>query len=82
MVRSICREWVYDVDGVINSTTAHAIASVGLGITTNVVLMLRENALIKCPPRNDSLPICKPLEEACLFNIYQDPCEDNNLVKQ
>ncbi|XP_018374797.1 PREDICTED: arylsulfatase B [Trachymyrmex cornetzi] len=76
------REWVYDVDGVISSTTAHAIASVGLGITTDVVLMLRENALIKCPPRNDSLPSCKPLEEACLFNIYQDPCEDNNLVKQ
>lgn len=76
------REWVYDVDGVISSTTAHAIASVGLGITTEAVRMLRENAMIKCPPRNDSLPICKPLVEACLFNVYQDPCEDNNLVKQ
>lgn len=76
------REWVYDVDGVISSTTAHAIASVGLGITTEAIRMLRENAMIKCPPRNDSLPICKPLEEACLFNVYQDPCEDNNLVKQ
>lgn len=73
---------MYDVDGVISSMTAHAIASVGLGVTTEAVRMLRENAMIKCPPRNDSLPICKPLEGACLFNVYQDPCEDNNLVKQ
>ncbi|XP_032663859.1 arylsulfatase B isoform X1 [Odontomachus brunneus] len=76
------REWVYDVGGVINSEAGRAIASIGLGITAEKVRTLRENAMIKCPPRNDSLPICKPLQEPCLFNVYQDPCEDNNLVKQ
>ncbi|GAB1863453.1 Arylsulfatase B [Camponotus japonicus] len=76
------REWIYDADGVISSTAGRAIASVGLSVTTEIISSLRENAMIKCPPRNDSLPICKPLEEPCLFNIYQDPCEDNNLVKQ
>ncbi|RLU15878.1 hypothetical protein DMN91_011634 [Ooceraea biroi] len=76
------REWVYDVDGVISSTTGHAVATVGLSITAEMVRLLRENAMIKCPPRNDSLPICAPLQEPCLFNIYQDPCEDNNLARQ
>lgn len=76
------REWVYDVGGVISSAAGRAIASVGLGVTAEVVRTLRENALIKCPPRNDSLPMCKPLQEPCLFNVFQDPCEDNNLVKQ
>jgi hypothetical protein len=76
------REWVYDVNGVISSTVGHAVATVGLSITAETVRLLRENAMIKCPPRNDSLPICTPMEEPCLFNVYQDPCEDNNLVKQ
>ncbi|XP_067209079.1 arylsulfatase B-like isoform X2 [Linepithema humile] len=76
------REWVYDVSGVISSAAGRAVASVGLGVTAEVVRMLRENAQIKCPPRNDSLPMCKPLQEPCLFNVFQDPCEDNNLVKQ
>lgn len=76
------REWIYDADGVISSTAGRAIASVGLSVTTEIISSLRENAMIKCPPRNDSLPICRPLQEPCLFNIYQDPCEDNNLVKQ
>lgn len=76
------REWVYDVGGVISSAAGRAISSVGLGITAEQVRRLRENAMIKCPPRNDSLPACKPMHEPCLFNVYQDPCEDNNLVKQ
>ncbi|XP_029674615.1 arylsulfatase B [Formica exsecta] len=76
------REWIYDADGVISSTAGRAVTSVGLSVTTEIIWFLRENAMIKCPPKNDSLPICKPLEEPCLFNVYQDPCEDNNLVKQ
>jgi len=76
------REWVYDVNGVISSKVGHAVATVGLSITAETIRLLRENAMIKCPPRNDSLPICAPIEEPCLFNVYQDPCEDNNLVKQ
>ncbi|XP_070150541.1 arylsulfatase B [Polyergus mexicanus] len=76
------REWIYDTDGVIGSTAGRAVTSVGLSVTTEIVWFLRENAMIKCPPKNDSLPICKPLEEPCLFNVYQDPCEDNNLVRQ
>lgn len=76
------REWIYNVGGVISSEAGRAIASIGYGITAETVRTLRENAMIKCPPKNDSLPLCKPLQEPCLFNVYQDPCEDNNLVKQ
>lgn len=76
------REWVYDMGDVIGSIAGLAVKSVGLGINTETIKLLRENSMIKCPPRNESLPFCKPLHEPCLFNVYQDPCEDNNLFKQ
>ncbi|XP_014485072.1 PREDICTED: arylsulfatase J [Dinoponera quadriceps] len=76
------REWVYDVGGVIGSEAGCAISSVGLGITAERARTLRESALIKCPSRNDSLPMCRPVHGPCLFNVYQDPCENNNLVEQ
>ncbi|KAG7198408.1 hypothetical protein KM043_005796 [Ampulex compressa] len=76
------REWVYDVGGVIGSVAGRAVGSVGLRLTAEAVRTLREYAMIKCPPRNDTLPICKPLLAPCLFNVYQDPCEDNNLIDE
>lgn len=74
------REWVYDIGGVIGSTAGRAVASIGLALSADVIRRLREDAMIKCPPKNDSLPLCKPLEAPCLFNVQQDPCEDNNLI--
>ncbi|XP_017884012.1 arylsulfatase B [Ceratina calcarata] len=76
------REWVYDVGGVIGSVAARAVASVGLSLSADTVRQLREEAMIKCPPRNGSLPLCKPMIEPCLFNIQRDPCEDNNLIHE
>lgn len=70
------------MDSVISSVAGRAVASVGLDITAETITTLRENATVKCPPRNDSLPICKPLQNPCLFNVYQDPCERNNLIEQ
>ncbi|XP_012174370.1 arylsulfatase J [Bombus terrestris] len=76
------REWVYDIGGVIGSTAGRAVASVGLALSADAIRRLREDAMIKCPPKNDSLPLCKPLEAPCLFNVQQDPCEDNNLINK
>ncbi|XP_034171357.1 arylsulfatase J isoform X2 [Osmia lignaria lignaria] len=76
------REWVYDIGGVIGSTAGRAVASVGFSLSAANVRRLRKQAMIKCPPRNDSLPLCLPLQAPCLFNVYEDPCEDNNLVNE
>ncbi|KAK9297061.1 hypothetical protein QLX08_009083 [Tetragonisca angustula] len=76
------REWVYDVGGVIGSTVGRAVASIGLSLSADSIRALREDAMIKCPPRNDSLPLCRPLQAPCLFNVREDPCEDNNLINR
>ncbi|XP_076235831.1 arylsulfatase B [Calliopsis andreniformis] len=76
------REWVYDVGGVIGSAVGRALANIGLAPSSDTVRRLREEATIKCSPKIDSLPPCQPLEEACLFNVRQDPCEYNNLMKE
>ncbi|CAL7936934.1 unnamed protein product [Xylocopa violacea] len=76
------REWVYDVGGVIGSVASRAVASVGSVLSADTVRRLQKEAMVKCPPKNDSLPLCKPLEAPCLFNVRQDPCEDNNLINE
>ncbi|KZC04356.1 Arylsulfatase J [Dufourea novaeangliae] len=76
------REWVYDVGGVIGSVAGRAVATIGLSLSAEVIRRLQAEAVVKCPPRNDSVPLCKPLESPCLFNIHKDPCEYNNLFKE
>ncbi|XP_003702313.2 arylsulfatase B [Megachile rotundata] len=76
------REWVYDIGGVIGSPTGRAVASVGYTLSSENVRRLREQAMIKCRPRNDTLPLCKPLIAPCLFHVLRDPCEDNNLINE
>nr|XP_050849642.1 arylsulfatase B [Vespula vulgaris] len=76
------REWVYNIGAVIGGMAGRAITSLGLSLTPEKIHELRDSSLIKCPPKNDSLPACKPLEAPCLFNVHQDPCEDNNLAQE
>lgn len=76
------REWLYDVNGVIGSLAGRAVAEAGLPLFADTIRRLQEDAMIKCPPRNDSLPLCRPLKQPCLFNVFQDPCEDNNLFTE
>lgn len=76
------REWVYDVGGVIGSTSGRAVVSVGLSLSAEIVRKLRDEATVKCHRRNDTLPHCKPLEAPCLFNVRWDPCEYNNLANE
>ncbi|XP_043492499.1 arylsulfatase J [Polistes fuscatus] len=76
------REWVYNVGAVIGSMSGRALTSSGFSLTPEQIHEIREISLIKCPPKNDSLPLCQPLKAPCLFNIQQDPCEDNNLANE
>lgn len=76
------RDSVYDVGGVIGSPAGRALSSIGSVLSADTVRKLGEQAKIKCSSKIDSLPLCKPLEAPCLFNIREDPCEYNNLVNE
>ncbi|XP_065359586.1 arylsulfatase B [Calliphora vicina] len=46
-------------------------------LTELQIKSLRTQAQIKCGQLGST---CEPLKEECLFNIWQDPCEQNNLA--
>ena len=75
------RQGTYKINKIFNSEVAKSISGMrGIKIPPKPRLeALRQQANIHCEkPRRASL--CKPLQQACLFNITADPCEFNNLV--
>ncbi|XP_053973786.1 arylsulfatase B [Hylaeus volcanicus] len=76
------RELVYDVGGVIGSASGRAVVSVGLPLSAESIRTVRAGVTINCPPKNVTLPLCRPLEAPCLFNVHRDPCEFNNLIDE
>lgn len=74
------RDKVYDVGRVLASPANSATATVQSPITQDIVKKLRAEATIKCAAKNETLPVCNALKKPCLFNIYDDPCEMNNLI--
>lgn len=73
--------WTYSEMDVVGSTTGRAMASIGLPITPDKIRGLRAEATLSCDYPRQKNP-CKPLEEACLFDVLRDPCEFNNLAEQ
>lgn len=61
-----------------SSLSAIAIQKHDNALTRNLVQNLRKNATVKC--RNFESP-CNPLKSPCLFDILEDPCEQNNLAE-
>ncbi|XP_033334236.2 arylsulfatase B [Megalopta genalis] len=76
------RDFVYDVGGVIGSTAARAIASIGFTLKADKVRSLQLKVKIDCFPSNDTTYRCKPLEGPCLFDIEADPCEIINVASK
>jgi len=69
----------YDVDAVLNSTTARVLSQVNDDkLTSTSILSLRNNVTVKCDFEKNSRP-CKPFKKPCLFHIIKDPCEQFNL---
>ncbi|GFG35010.1 hypothetical protein Cfor_01113 [Coptotermes formosanus] len=74
----------YDMYQVMASLAGRAVARVGTPLTPTIIQTLRNEAEVIC----DSLSMyahaerleCKPLIAPCLFNIRNDPCEQNNLA--
>lgn len=61
------------------SLAGKALQAINKCATEEQINKLREEAEVKCPPIENIS--CKPLEESCLFNIRDDPCEVQNLAK-
>lgn len=66
------------VSRVINSKVAKSLKKGGPTLKERDVLALRTKAKITCP---DQYVTCNILEEQCLYNIKNDPCERNNLAR-
>jgi hypothetical protein len=74
----------YDLYHVMASQAGRAMARAGRALTPNIIQALRNEAEVVC----DSVSLymrtgraeCKPLIAPCLFNIRNDPCEQNNLA--
>lgn len=66
------------ISRVINSQVAQNLKNVGPVLKEREVLALREQARTTCP---DEYVSCSILQESCLYNIKDDPCERKNLAR-
>ncbi|CAG9859294.1 unnamed protein product [Phyllotreta striolata] len=72
----------YDIQQVIDSPAGKALQRINKAATVQQILDMRPKATINCSI-SDFLQgdNCNLLEENCLFNIEEDPCEFNNMAK-
>lgn len=66
---------------VLNSTASRAILSIQTRNRLNLdkIFYLRNAATVRCSNNVEKTP-CDLLKGACLFDIWEDPCEENNLA--
>ncbi|CAG5081033.1 Similar to ARSJ: Arylsulfatase J (Homo sapiens) [Cotesia congregata] len=72
---------LYNTTEVIESSAGSAVTDLGLPLTLNLIINLREESRVQCGKKNTTLAKCRPLVKPCLFNIRSDPCEFNNLAE-
>lgn len=73
-------EYMYDIYKVISSETGRALARMGRSLTSAAVQTLRSQAEVTCMYSRSSRTECNLLQAPCLFNVRNDPCEENNLA--
>ncbi|KAI4462998.1 arylsulfatase [Holotrichia oblita] len=73
------RNETYNTTMVRFSLAGLALQSINRCASEEQINKIRKEAEVKCPPIENVA--CKPLEEPCLFNIKDDPCELQNLAK-
>lgn len=68
-------------ESVLNSATSQAIMTVQKEkLTANQIIDLRQQATVSCTNDVTKTP-CDVQNAPCLFDIFDDPCEENNLAK-
>lgn len=74
------RNYDYNITQVTNSLAGIVIQKIGIMPEKNKILALRNQATLTC--RSDIIKKnCDSVNEPCLFNIKEDPCEINNLAE-
>ncbi|KAG5676135.1 hypothetical protein PVAND_005986 [Polypedilum vanderplanki] len=68
----------YSINDLLNSSTAKALEKLNMLPDVDTILRSRRAATVACT--NIEIDKCKPLEKPCLFDILNDPCEENNLA--
>lgn len=74
------RNYEYNITEVINSLSGIAVKKLGLMPTKNEIIALRDQATLQCRSEVTTKK-CNSLNEPCLFNIKEDPCEIHNLAE-
>ena len=70
----------YDIAAVRSSPAAAALQAAGAALPSDAeILKLRGAAEVRCP-QLQLAESCEPSWQVCLFNVREDPCEQNNLV--
>ena len=72
--------YIYDYQNILISPTSLSLQSINHTMPKKAEMAdLRRSMDVQCPPENRNSSACKPLEEVCLFNINDDPCEFYNV---
>lgn len=72
----------YNVINVVQSPAGLALHRLNLLPSVPNMRRMRIDATVKCTSNRTIEPICRPLEKPCLFNVENDPCEQQNLAEQ
>ncbi|XP_056639483.1 arylsulfatase J isoform X2 [Diorhabda sublineata] len=75
------RIYKYNVSSIINSSAGRVLKYINKAADEEEILKLRQQATLNCSNITNSNGNCNLMEEICLFNIEDDPCEQNNVVK-
>lgn len=69
----------YNVTEVLQSLAGNITAKLNMSATIDEIHTLRKQAQINC--KNVQPIPCRPLENSCLFNVDEDPCELRNVAE-
>lgn len=65
---------------ILQSNVAVALESIGHPLMPGTIQELQRDADIQCTKEEFQM-MCNPYAEPCLFNIVEDPCEQQNVAK-
>ena len=74
------RDYRYDINKVFQSSAGKAFKKLNIKPTLKEIELIRRNSTISCP-RPEQIINCDSVNEPCLYNVKEDPCEFYNLAE-